>query len=64
MVLKEVEKPEEFETFEIASILDTYYTPTQIEIAKFISEYYFSSLGEAIALFIPYLEVETSVPPL
>ena len=26
----------------------------QIEIAKFISEYYFSSLGEAIALFIPY----------
>ncbi len=57
MVLKEVEKPEEFETFEIASILDTYYMPTQIEIAKFISEYYFSSLGEAIALFIPFRRV-------
>ncbi len=36
------------------TILDDYYTNRQIAIAKFISEYYFSSLGEAIALFIPY----------
>lgn len=54
MVLKEVEKPERFETSAVVSVLDTLYTDTQIEIAKFISEYYFSSLGEAIALFVPF----------
>ncbi|SFV56812.1 Helicase PriA essential for oriC/DnaA-independent DNA replication [hydrothermal vent metagenome] len=53
MVLDEVEKPKEFETSEISSVLEKYYSDKQIEIAKFISEYYFSSLGEAIALFIP-----------
>ncbi|MCD6211579.1 MAG: primosomal protein N', partial [Sulfurovum sp.] len=31
-----------------------YYTNVQMEIAKFISEYYFSSFGEAISLFLPY----------
>ena len=54
IVLDEVEKPKEFETSEILTVLDRYYSERQIEIAKFISEYYFSSLGEAIALFIPY----------
>ena len=53
IVVKEVEKPE-FETAEITSVSDRYYTNEQIEIAKFISEYYFSSFGEAISLFIPY----------
>jgi len=37
----------------LINILDSYYDDTQIAIAKFISEYYFSSLGEAIALFMP-----------
>lgn len=54
VVLKEVEKPTAFETIGMVSVLETFYTPIQIEIAKFISEYYFSSLGEAIALFIPH----------
>ena len=54
MVIKEVEKPEGFETSEILNILNYYYNKEQIAIAKFISEYYFSSLGEAIALFIPH----------
>ncbi len=54
MVINEVEKPEAFQTSEILTILDTAYSKSQIEIAQFISEYYFSSLGEAIALFIPY----------
>ena len=54
MVLKEVEKPEGFETFAIASVLDTYYDEKQIEIAKFIASYYFSSLSEALALFMPF----------
>ena len=53
MVLDELEKPEGFETSAIINILDSYYDDTQIVIAKFISEYYFSSLGEAIALFMP-----------
>ena len=53
MVLKEVEKPEDFKTFEITTIKDTYYGSTQIEIAKFIATYYFSSLGEALGLLIP-----------
>jgi primosomal protein N' (replication factor Y) len=52
--LKEVEKPEEFKTFEIYSILEEYYNATQIEIAKFIATYYFSSLGESLALFMPH----------
>jgi len=54
MVLKEVEKPEAFETSEVADVLDTAYSTSQIEIGKFISSYYFSSLGEAMALFMPF----------
>ncbi|CAA6805536.1 MAG: Helicase PriA essential for oriC/DnaA-independent DNA replication [uncultured Sulfurovum sp.] len=53
MILEEVQKPEEFETLEISNVLDTYYSSPQIEIAKFIASYYFSSLGEALALFVP-----------
>ncbi|HIO96193.1 MAG TPA: primosomal protein N', partial [Campylobacterales bacterium] len=46
-------KPDGFETLAIVSVLNTYYSNQQIQIAKFISDYYFSSLGEAIALFMP-----------
>ena len=53
IVLKEVEKPETFETLSIFEVLKTYYNASQIEIAKFIATYYFSSLGEALALFMP-----------
>ncbi len=53
VVVAEVEKPE-FDTAEIASISDKYYNNEQMEIAKFISEYYFSSFSEAISLFISY----------
>jgi len=53
MVLKEVEKPESFETSEVSNVLNSYYSSMQIEIAKFISSYYFSSLGEALGLFVP-----------
>ncbi len=54
MVLEAVEKPEAFETVEVVETLEGYYSKDQIEIAKFIAQYYFSSLGEAIALFVPY----------
>jgi primosomal protein N' (replication factor Y) len=53
VVVAEVEKPN-FETSEIVSISDKYYSAEQMQIAKFISEYYFSSFGEAVSLFIPY----------
>ena len=53
VVIEEVKKPE-FETADIVSVLDKFYSVEQMEIAKFISEYYFSSFGEAISLFIPF----------
>jgi len=53
VVIREVEKPE-FETAEIVSASDRVYSTEQMEIAKFISEYYFSSFGEAISLFLPF----------
>jgi primosomal protein N' (replication factor Y) len=63
-VVEEVEKPSEFECLEILNILDTFYTPEQLQIAQFISQYYFSSLGEAIALFLPYRKNLTPSKPL
>ena len=56
IVIAEVEKPA-FETAEIVSVSDKVYSNEQMEIAKFISEYYFSSFGEAISLFLPYRRV-------
>jgi len=53
IVIAEVEKPA-FETAKIVSVSDKVYSPEQMEIAKFISEYYFSSFSEAISLFLPY----------
>ncbi len=53
VVLKQVEAPA-FETVEIASVIPLCYTSVQMEIAKFISTYYFSSFSEAVSLFIPY----------
>ena len=53
VVIAEVEKPE-FETAEIVSVADKVYSTEQMAIAKFISEYYFSSFSEAISLFLPY----------
>ncbi len=53
VVIEEVKQPE-FETAEIVSVSDKVYSTEQIEMAKFISEYYFSSFGEAISLFIPF----------
>ena len=53
VVLSKVAEPE-FETAEIVSVSERYYSAEQMEIAKFISEYYFSSFSEAVSLFIPY----------
>ena len=53
IVLKELEKPTSFEALEIKEALQNYNDEKQIEVAKFIATYYFSSLGEALALFMP-----------
>lgn len=53
VVLKEVEQPP-FETSEILSVDEDLYFPSKVlEGAKFISQYYSSSFGEALALFLP-----------
>jgi len=57
VVITEVEKPE-FETARIVSVSDKVYSNAQMEIAKFISEYYFSSFSEAVSLFLPYRQKE------
>jgi len=53
VILSEVKQPD-FETAEIIEVSDRYFSAIQMESAKFISEYYFSSFSEAISLFIPY----------
>ena len=53
VIREEVSKPS-FETAKIISVSDKKYRSEQMDIAKFISEYYFSSFSEAISLFLPY----------
>ena len=58
VILRAVEKPA-FETTEIDAVLEHYYSQEQMQIAKFISAYYFSSFSEAISLFLPYRRSES-----
>ena len=53
LVLEQVCKPE-FDTVEIISSTDFYLNKKQFDFASFISQYYFSSLGDALSLFVPY----------
>jgi primosomal protein N' (replication factor Y) len=53
VVISTCQKPD-FKTNEILEISDFFYSDKQIELAKFISTYYFSSLGEALGLMVPY----------
>lgn len=53
IVFEETQKPS-FATSQITSVSSRYYSLEQIELARFISEYYFSSFSEAISLFIPF----------
>ncbi len=59
VVLEETQKPD-FDTFDILEVTDNFYSKEQIETAKFISAYYFSSLGEALSLFMPYEKREVN----
>ncbi len=61
-ILEETEKPKEFETENIINISDEFFNTIQFESAEFISEYYFSSMGEALALFQPCKKDTETVP--
>jgi len=58
VVVKRVDKPA-FKTSEILLVSEKRYSDTQMEVAKFISEYYFSSFGEALSLFTPHHREES-----
>ncbi len=57
IVIKETSNPT-FETFAVSNVTNRYYDTIQFELAQFISSYYFSSISEALALFIPYEKAE------
>ncbi|WP_457593414.1 primosomal protein N' [Hydrogenimonas sp.] len=52
-VVAEVKEPP-FDTRGMEEILPCAFEPYQVETAKFVSEYYACTLGEALALFVPF----------
>jgi len=60
-VLREVEKPS-FTCTPILSVNQEVFSSTTLEIAKFISEYYVCSMGEALGLFTPLKQLESNKP--
>ena len=61
VIVEEVSEPE-FEALEILKHDGLYLTQDHYRFAKFISEYYFCSLGEAFSLFIPSKTSEEVIP--
>lgn len=59
VVLEEVEEPD-FKTLDIIGNRNFHFTQSQLDLAKFISEYYFCSLGDAFSLFTPFKVSEKS----
>jgi primosomal protein N' (replication factor Y) len=57
VVLSRLDEPE-YKTLPVKELSEECYSPGQIAVARFIAEYYFSSLGEALALFVPFREEE------
>jgi len=57
VVIQTVEKPN-FKCSNISEILEQYYDIQMIECAKFISQYYVCSLGEALSIYIPFEPIE------
>jgi len=53
VVIVKCEKPN-FKTNDILEVTDFYYSKQQIELAKFISIYYFCALGEALSILVPF----------
>lgn len=57
VVISTCKKPE-FKTSEILEAFDSSYSQKQLQLAQFISSYYFCSLGEALGLMLPYAEYD------
>jgi len=53
VVVSTCQKPE-FKTNEIVGVSEFFSSKKQVKLATFISNYYFSSLGEALGLMTPY----------
>ena len=53
VVVGEVERPD-FPTEPVASPLPYRYDATQMELARFVADYYFASVGEALGLMLPH----------
>ena len=53
VVIKKVDKPK-FTCSDIVTITDYFFDKKMLEIAKFISQYYVCSLGEALSIFSPF----------
>lgn len=60
-MLREVEKPS-FTCTPILNVNQEVFSSTTLEIAKFISEYYVCSMGEALGLFTPLKQLESNKP--
>jgi primosomal protein N' (replication factor Y) len=63
VVLDETKKPS-FECQCITKITDDFFTAAQLERAKFISNYYSSSLGLSLSLFVPHKSVKKAFSKL
>ena len=60
VVIKKVDEPT-FKCVNIQEITSFYYDSKMLEVAKFISQYYVCSLGEALGVYIPFdKELESS----
>ena len=55
--------PPSFDTAAILEPTGFHYADTQLRTARFISEYYFCSEGEALGLFVPYRETVSEHNP-
>ena len=53
VVCSRVKEPE-FDVLDILNVSEVFYSETQMRFAGFVSEYYFCSLGEALAIFVPF----------
>ena len=62
VIVGEEEKPE-YPTIPILDITALNYTSVQMETARFISEYYFSSFGEALGTMLPFSGKVENLPP-
>ena len=59
VILTQCEKPD-FETQDIISVSELYYSKKQMALAKFISTYYICSLGDAFGIMVAYSNYPSS----